>query len=90
MQNDHINFALATIATASGPAAAMVIGDRVAEIAALTRRERDRSVLTLASDWEANLSRLDAIAARALDSGKPLDSAELRARPQRRPRGATQ
>jgi 2-keto-4-pentenoate hydratase/2-oxohepta-3-ene-1,7-dioic acid hydratase in catechol pathway len=77
MQNAPVSFTLATIATESGPSSAIVVGDRVLEIAAATDREQDRSVLTLVSDWQDNLPRLDSIAARAADIGKPLDSVKL-------------
>jgi 2-keto-4-pentenoate hydratase/2-oxohepta-3-ene-1,7-dioic acid hydratase in catechol pathway len=77
MQNDSKKFTLATIATENGPSAAIIVGDRAIEIAAATSREQDRSVLAIVSDWEHSLPRLDALASRTAELGKPLDSVKL-------------
>ncbi len=71
-----MSFTLGTIQTERGPSAAIIVGDRVIDIAAATGREEDRSVLTLMSGWVANLARLDELAAKA-GAGVPLSSVKL-------------
>ena len=56
-----MSFTLATVQTASGPRAAIVVADRVLEIAAATGREEDRTILDILSHWDSALPRLDAL-----------------------------
>jgi 2-keto-4-pentenoate hydratase/2-oxohepta-3-ene-1,7-dioic acid hydratase in catechol pathway len=74
-----MKFTLANIATTSGPSAAIVIGQKVVEIAPVTGRDKDRDMLALMSDWQANMPRLEAIAAKADEPelGIPLAVAKL-------------
>ncbi|HTK35341.1 MAG TPA: fumarylacetoacetate hydrolase family protein [Caulobacteraceae bacterium] len=72
-----MKFQLATIDSGSGPSAALIVGDKVVEVAAATGREADRSMLALISGWDANLPRLEAVAAKADSLGAPLASAKL-------------
>jgi 2-keto-4-pentenoate hydratase/2-oxohepta-3-ene-1,7-dioic acid hydratase in catechol pathway len=74
-----MSFTLATVQTASGPRAALVAGDRYIEIAVATGREDDRTVLDLLAHWDEALPRLDALAAKARESGKALAEARLMA-----------
>ncbi len=71
-----MSFTLATIDTASGPHAAVVVGDRVLDIAAATGDQRDASMLHILATWAEALPRLEALAAKA-DSGMPLSQAKL-------------
>ncbi len=71
-----MSFTLATIDTASGPHAAIVVGDRVLDIAAATGDQRDASMLHILATWAEALPRLEALAAKA-DSGMPLSQAKL-------------
>jgi 2-keto-4-pentenoate hydratase/2-oxohepta-3-ene-1,7-dioic acid hydratase in catechol pathway len=72
-----MTFQLASIESEAGPSAALIVGDKVVEVAAATGRDADRSMLGLVSAWEANLPRLEAAAARAGELGKPLASVKL-------------
>ena len=46
-----MSFNLANIETARGPSAAIIVGDRVVDIAAATGREDDRSMLAIMADF---------------------------------------
>jgi 2-keto-4-pentenoate hydratase/2-oxohepta-3-ene-1,7-dioic acid hydratase in catechol pathway len=72
-----MKFALASIEAPTGASAAIVVGQKVIEIAPATGREQDRNMLALMSDWQANLPRLDMLAANAGESGFPLASVKL-------------
>ena len=72
-----MSFTLATVQTASGPRAALVVADRVLEIAAATGREDDRTILDILSHWDSALPRLDALVGKARESGVPLAQASL-------------
>jgi 2-keto-4-pentenoate hydratase/2-oxohepta-3-ene-1,7-dioic acid hydratase in catechol pathway len=72
-----MNFALANKETTSGASAAVVVNQKVLEIAPLTRRDEDRDMLALISDWQVNLPRLEAVATKAEELGLPLSSAKL-------------
>jgi 2-keto-4-pentenoate hydratase/2-oxohepta-3-ene-1,7-dioic acid hydratase in catechol pathway len=72
-----MTFTLATIDTASGPHAAIVVADRVIDIAAATGDARDASMLHILATWAEALPRLDALAAKAAASGAPLAQAKL-------------
>ena len=72
-----MSFKLASIETAKGPRAALVVGDRVIEVAAVTGREEDRTALGLLADWAANLPRLEAVAKEAASKGQALSSVKL-------------
>jgi 2-keto-4-pentenoate hydratase/2-oxohepta-3-ene-1,7-dioic acid hydratase in catechol pathway len=72
-----MTFKLASIGSDQGAAAALVVGDRVVEIASATGAEQDRSMLALISNWPMSLPRLQEIAARADKLGKPLESVKL-------------
>ena len=72
-----MTFTLATIETASGPHAAIVVGDRVVDIAAATGDQRDASMLHIMATWTESLPRLDALAAKAGATGTPLSQAKL-------------
>lgn len=69
-------FTLATIDTAEGPRAAMVLNGMVIEIARLTGRRSDETVLGLFSDLPAALGRLDALA-QAQPTGTPMKEVRL-------------
>ena len=72
-----MSFTLATITTASGPHAAIVVGDRVIDIAAATGHAEDASMLQVMATWADTLPRLDALAAQAQTIGVPLAQAHL-------------
>ena len=72
-----MSFALATIQSSSGPRAAIVVADRVLEIAAATGREDDRTVLQILANWADALPRLDALVSKARESGVPVAQAKL-------------
>ena len=72
-----MSFTLANIETARGPSAAIIVGDRVVDIAAATGREDDRSMLTIMNGWAANVARLDDLAGKAGSIGTPLSAAKL-------------
>jgi 2-keto-4-pentenoate hydratase/2-oxohepta-3-ene-1,7-dioic acid hydratase in catechol pathway len=72
-----MKFTLANIETASGASAAIVVGNKVIEIAPVTGRDQDRSMLALMSDWQANLPRLEAVADKSNEFGIPLASVKL-------------
>ena len=72
-----MKFTLANIETASGASAALVVGHKVIEIAPVTGRDQDRSMLALMSDWQTNLPRIEAVADKVNGSGIPLASAKL-------------
>ncbi len=72
-----MSFKLATIETARGPRAAILVGDRAIEVAAVTGREDDRTVHDLLSAWDAALPRLEALAKEAASKGQPLSSVKL-------------
>lgn len=71
-----MTFSLATMKTASGPRAAMVVGDKVLDIAAATGKSDDASMLNIITNWEANLPRLDALVGKAKESGLSASSVE--------------
>jgi 2-keto-4-pentenoate hydratase/2-oxohepta-3-ene-1,7-dioic acid hydratase in catechol pathway len=71
-----MTFSLATIKTASGLRAAMVVGEKVLDIAAATGKVDDASMLNLFNHWEENLPRLDALVGRAKESGIPVTGVE--------------
>jgi 2-keto-4-pentenoate hydratase/2-oxohepta-3-ene-1,7-dioic acid hydratase in catechol pathway len=72
-----MSFTLANLETERGPAAAIVVGDKIIDIAAATGRDSDRNMLALMQDWAATLPRLDDLAGKADSLGKPLSSARL-------------
>ncbi len=72
-----MTFRLATIATPKGPRAAIIVHDRVIDVAAATGREDDRAVEDLLADWDNALPRLDALASEAAAKGAPLASVKL-------------
>lgn len=55
------SFQLATIATADGPRAALIIGEKVVEIATSTGLRADETVLGILEAFETALPRLDAL-----------------------------
>jgi 2-keto-4-pentenoate hydratase/2-oxohepta-3-ene-1,7-dioic acid hydratase in catechol pathway len=71
-----MSFALATIATDRGSAAALVVGDKIVD---LSRAAPDlpRDALTLAAQWDAVLPHLDELAQNALRLATPLAEAQL-------------
>jgi 2-keto-4-pentenoate hydratase/2-oxohepta-3-ene-1,7-dioic acid hydratase in catechol pathway len=70
-------FKLANIETSTGASAAIVVGDKIIDVASTTGRHEDCDMLTLISQWDVNLSRMDAIAANTAALGKPLDELRL-------------
>jgi len=72
-----MSFTLATIKTASGPRAAMVVGDRVLDIAEATGNPQDASMLHVMATFADILPRLDALVGKAQTSGVPLSEAHL-------------
>ena len=71
------SFRLATVQSASGPRAALVVGDKVIDVAAATGKAEDASVMALLADWGASLKRLDGAVEKGLASAKPLASTQL-------------
>jgi len=63
-----MSFTLATIKTDSGPRAAMVVGDRVLDIAAASGHAEDATRLHIMETWAETLPRLDALAAESVGS----------------------
>ena len=72
-----MSFALATVQTTSGPRAALVVDDRVLEIAKATGREDDRSVLDILANWASAQARLESLTGRVRETGVPLAQAGL-------------
>jgi 2-keto-4-pentenoate hydratase/2-oxohepta-3-ene-1,7-dioic acid hydratase in catechol pathway len=72
-----VRYQLATMETAQGQRAALVVADRVVEVAKTTGRREDESVVGLLQDWQATLPRLDELAENAAAPGMPLGAARL-------------
>jgi len=72
-----MKFRLCNIETESGASAGVIVDDKVIEIASATGRERDRDMLTLVSNWDTILPRLETIAAGSEKLGRPVDSVRL-------------
>lgn len=72
-----MTFTLANITTPSGPAAAIVAGDKVMGIAAITGRPTDRDMLSVIADWAAVESQLVAANAKAGVPWTPLSAVTL-------------
>jgi 2-keto-4-pentenoate hydratase/2-oxohepta-3-ene-1,7-dioic acid hydratase in catechol pathway len=72
-----MSFTLANLETDRGPSAAIIVGDRIIDLAAATGRDADRSMLSILESWDANLARLDDLATKAASVGTPLASAKL-------------
>jgi 2-keto-4-pentenoate hydratase/2-oxohepta-3-ene-1,7-dioic acid hydratase in catechol pathway len=72
-----MRYQLATIETAQGPRAAIVVADRVIEVAKTTGRREDESVVGLLQDWRASQPRLDDLAGKAAVAGLPLGAVKL-------------
>ncbi len=71
-----MTYQLATIQTAEGPRAAMILDGRAVEIAKATGRRDDETVLGLLENYDANLTRLDALAA-TNPAGVPISQVSL-------------
>ncbi|MDB5594003.1 MAG: 2-keto-4-pentenoate hydratase [Hyphomicrobiales bacterium] len=69
-------FQLATIETADGPRAALIMGDKAVEIAKATGLRADETVLGIFEDFDSALPRLDALASSS-PGGVPLSSVRL-------------
>lgn len=69
-------YQLATIMTGEGPRAAMILGDRAVEIAKATGQRADETVLGILENFDANLVRLDRLAA-SKPAGLPLSEVQL-------------
>ena len=74
-----MTYQLATIQSANGPRAAMILDGRAVDIAAATGRRTDETVLGLLEALDETIARLDALAATnpagvALDSTNSLAS----------------
>jgi len=74
-----MTYKLATYQSADGPRAAMVLGDRVIDIAKATRTKADESVSGIFMDWTKAKARLDALAKRQGLKGQPLSKVKLMA-----------
>ncbi len=72
-----MTFKLATIETDGRPRAAIVVEDRVLDIARATGREDDRDMLALLSTWEATRPRLAQLSGDASAAWQPLDRVKL-------------
>ncbi len=72
-----MTFKLATIDSSKGPRAALIVGDRIIDVEAVTGREDDRSTLDLLKDWSAALPRLESLAKEAASKGQPLSQTKL-------------
>jgi 2-keto-4-pentenoate hydratase/2-oxohepta-3-ene-1,7-dioic acid hydratase in catechol pathway len=72
-----MKFTLANLETLSGASAAIIMNEKVVAIAAVTGRDQDRNMLALISDWQANLPRLEAVAAKIDALGVPVASVKL-------------
>lgn len=66
---------LATIKSAKGPRAALIVGDKAIDVADATGRAGDATVAGILDDWQAAQSRLDA--ATKSGAGAALSSVEL-------------
>src|SRR5437899_8012453 len=73
----RMKFTICNIETESGASAAIIVGNKVIEIASATGQDQDRDMLTLISSWETNLPRLEMIAADPEKLGRPVDSVRL-------------
>jgi 2-keto-4-pentenoate hydratase/2-oxohepta-3-ene-1,7-dioic acid hydratase in catechol pathway len=72
-----MHYQLATIETADGPRAAIVVGERVLDIARTSGRRQDETIVGLLQEWDAALPRLDALVERAGAAGAPLDTTKF-------------
>lgn len=71
-----MTFQLATIATAEGPRAAMIVAGQAIDIAKATGQRADETILAVLENFDANLARLDQLAA-SHPRGLPLSAVTL-------------
>ncbi len=72
-----MTFKLATYQSADGPRAAIIVGERLIDVAKATRVKSDETVQGILQDWVKARPRLDAVAARQGVRGQPLAKAKL-------------
>lgn len=72
-----MRYQLATIETAQGPRAAIVVGDRIVEVAKTTGRREDQTLVGLLQDWRTAQPRLDDLAEKAILAGVALGTVKL-------------
>lgn len=72
-----MSYKLATYQSADGPRAAIVLGDRVVDVAKATRTKADESVAGIFMDWAKAKVRLDGLAKRQGLKGQPLSKVKL-------------
>ncbi|HEY8578397.1 MAG TPA: fumarylacetoacetate hydrolase family protein [Beijerinckiaceae bacterium] len=73
----ELTYRLATIQSADGPRAAIIVGDRVIDVAKSTRVKADESVAGILADWTKARPRLDQLAQRQGVRGQPLGKVKL-------------
>lgn len=71
-----MTFSIASIVTSIGPRAALILNGQAIDIAKATGQEADASVLALLEHWDANMARLDQLAA-ANPTGVAVESVTL-------------
>lgn len=72
-----MSYVLATYQSADGPRAAIIIGQRVIDVARATRVKADETVAGLLADWTKARARLDGVAERQGLRGQPLSRTKL-------------
>lgn len=72
-----MTYKLATYQSAEGPRAAIVIGERVIDVARATRVKADETVMGILADWAKARPRLDGLAERQGLRGQPLSRTKL-------------
>lgn len=72
-----MSYKLATIQTAKGPRAAIILGERVINVGRATRAGADESVAGILMDWPRAKKRLEALITRRGLRGQPLSRVKL-------------
>ena len=72
-----MTYKLATYQSADGPRAAIIVGERVIDVAKATRVKADVSVMGILGDWAKAKARLEAVSTRQGLRGQPLSKVKL-------------
>jgi 2-keto-4-pentenoate hydratase/2-oxohepta-3-ene-1,7-dioic acid hydratase in catechol pathway len=72
-----MTYRLATYQSADGPRAAVIVGERVIDVAKATRVKADESVQGILDDWTKAKARLEAVSTRQGLRGQPLSKVKL-------------
>ena len=72
-----MTYRLATYQSADGPRAAVIVGERVIDVAKATRVKADETVQGILDDWTKAKARLEAVSTRQGLRGQPLSKVKL-------------